>query len=107
MSKPKEFSWMTKDKLMTYTFVALVVIAAITAILMWNVVDYKPSDPPFTDPIGWQLGLTVVLNCLVAVGVAVGIDALFSKLVSDSKLNLMSAAVFGMIVALSYSIGIP
>jgi len=98
---------MTKDKLMTYTFVALVVIAAITAILLWNIVDYKPSDPPFTQPLGWQLGLTVVLNCLVAVGVAVGVDVLFSKLAADSKLNIMSAAVFGMIVALSYSIGIP
>ena len=98
---------MTKDKLMMYTLIALVVIAAITSILWWNIVDYKPTNPPFTDAIGWPLGITVIVDCLIAVGVAVGIDALLYKLASDSPLNTMSAAVFGMIVALSYSLAIP
>ena len=42
-SKPKDYSWMTKDKLMTYTFVALLVIAAITSI-MWFGVYAKDQD---------------------------------------------------------------
>ncbi len=36
-----------------------------------------------------------------------GIDALLYKVTSDSPLNTMSAAVFGMIVALSYTLGVP
>ncbi len=107
MSKPKEYSHMTKDKLMMYTLIALVIIAAVTTILWWNIIDYKPTNPPFTDAIGWPLGLAVIGNCLIAVGVAVGIDALLYKLTADSPLNTMSAAVFGMIVALSYSLAIP
>ena len=103
MSKPKEYSWMTKDKLMTYTFIALVVIAIVTAIL-WSPVT--PFDP-LTNATFMNLGLTVVLNCIIAVGVAVGIDALLYKAASDSPLNTMSAAVFGMIVALSYTLGVP
>ena len=35
MSKPKEYSSMTKDKLMTYTFVSLLIITVITAVL-WS-----------------------------------------------------------------------
>ncbi len=54
-----------------------------------------------------NLGLTVVINCIIAVGIAVGIDALLYKVASDSPLNTMSAAVFGMIVALSYTLGVP
>ncbi len=107
MSKPKEFSHMTKDKLMMYTLIALVIIAAVTTILWWNIIDYKPTNPPFTEQLGWSLGWAVIGNCLIAVGVAVGIDALLYKLTEDSPLNTMSAAVFGMIVALSYSLAIP
>jgi electron transport complex protein RnfD len=103
MSKPKEYSWMTKDKLMTYTFVALVILAVITTILWWGVVtkDVKGAV------VGWQYGYAVIGNCLIAVAIAVGIDALLHKTASDSPLNTMSAAVFGLIVALSYTIGIP
>ena len=54
-----------------------------------------------------NFGLTAALNCIIAVGIAVGVDALLYKTASDSPLNTMSAAVFGMIVALSYSLGVP
>lgn len=97
MSKPKEYSSMTKDKLMTYTFVALLVLAVIAAV-MWM---------PVTVPSGWNLGLTVAIVSVIAVGVAVGADALLHKVAVDSPLNTMSAAVFGLIVALSYSLGVP
>jgi Na+-translocating ferredoxin:NAD+ oxidoreductase subunit D len=103
MSKPKEYSSMTKDKLMLYTFVALIALTIVSSVLWSGVV----TGTLITTPSGWNLGLTVVICALIAVGVAVGIDALFYKLVSDSPLNLMSAAVFGLIVALSYSLGIP
>ncbi len=97
MSKPKEYSSMTKDKLMTYTFVALLILAVISAI-MWS---------PITEPSGWNLGLSVAIISIIAVGIAVGTDVLLNKLASDSPLNIMSAAVFGLIVALSYSLGAP
>jgi electron transport complex protein RnfD len=103
MSKPKEYSYMTKDKLMTYTFVALVILAIITTVMWWGVVTKDPSG----NVVGWQYGYAVILNCVIAVAVAVGIDALLYKVASDSPLNIMSAAVFGMIVALSYTVGIP
>ena len=86
MSKPKEYSWMTKDKLMAYTAVALVVLVALSVI-------------PF--------GYTSILIALVTVGVAVGIDALFSKIAADAQPNYLSAAVFGLIVACSYTLGLP
>jgi Na+-translocating ferredoxin:NAD+ oxidoreductase RnfD subunit/NAD-dependent dihydropyrimidine dehydrogenase PreA subunit len=104
MSKPKEYSWMTKDKLMTYTFGALAILAAITIILWWNV---YALDVATLQPIGMQYGLTVLINCLIAVGIAIGIDVLLYKVASDSPLNIMSAAVFGLIVSLSYTIGLP
>jgi Na+-translocating ferredoxin:NAD+ oxidoreductase RnfD subunit/Pyruvate/2-oxoacid:ferredoxin oxidoreductase delta subunit len=102
MSKPKEYSSMTKDKLMTYTFVALVVIAIVTAV-MWSQITVTHID----GSLGWNLGLTVALSALISVGVAVGIDAFLHKVASDSPLNLMSAAVFGLIVTLSYTFGVP
>ena len=95
---------MTKDKLMTYTFGALAIIAAITVVMWW---DVYALDVMTMEPIGWHYGLTVLVNCLIAVGIAVGIDALLYKVTADSPLNLMSAAVFGMIVSLSYSVGEP
>lgn len=107
MSKPKDYSWMTKDKLMTYTFGALAIIAAITIILWWNVQAYTYISGGTLAPIGMSYGLTVLINCLIAIGIAVGIDALLYKVASDSPLNIMSAAVFGLIVSLSYTIGEP
>jgi electron transport complex protein RnfD len=86
MSKPKEYSWMTKDKLMLYTFIALAVLVGISII---------------------SFGYTSLIVALVAVAVAIGIDALFSRITADSKLNLMSAAVFGLVVACSYTLGLP
>ena len=103
MSKLKEYSTMTKDKLMTYTFIALLILAIITAVI-WS--QATPIDT-VTHKSLMNLGLTVVIDCIIAVGIAVGIDALLYKVASDSPLNTMSAAVFGMIVALSYSLGIP
>ncbi len=82
---------------MTYTFVALLILDVV-AIGLWS---------PITEPSGWNLGLTVAIVSLIAVGVAVGVDALLYKLTADSPLNTMSAAVFGLIVTLSYSLGAP
>ncbi len=88
---------MSKNRLMLYTFVALLILDVV-AIAMWS---------PITEPSGWNLGLTVGIVSLIAVGVAVGTDALLYKLAADSPLNTMSAAVFGLIVTLSYSLGAP
>ncbi len=107
VSKPKEYSWMTKDKLMFYTFVALAIIAATTIALWWNVTTVSYAADWTMVPTGMAYGLTLLISCLIAVGVAVGIDVLLNKLASDSSLNLMSAAVFGLVVALSYSYGEP
>lgn len=104
MSKPQEYSLMTKDKLMIYTFAALAIIAAVTTILWW---DVHAIDAATGNQIGWNYGLTVLINSLIAVGLAVGIDILLAKTASDSPLNLWSAAVFGMIVSLCYTIGEP
>jgi Na+-translocating ferredoxin:NAD+ oxidoreductase RnfD subunit len=104
MSKPKEYSSMTKDKLMTCTFVALLAITIVSAILWWPVTPTNSAEK-FTSPI--NLGLTVILCALIAIGVSVGIDVLFHKLISDSPYNIMSAAVFGLIVTDSYTLGIP
>jgi len=87
MSKPKEYSWMTKNKLMTYTFVALVILAGISAISFWP---------------------TSIIISVIAVAVAVGLDYLLSTVMKARGLqNTLSAAVFGLIVALSYSLGLP
>jgi len=87
MSKPKEYSWMTKDKLMTYTFVALAILAAVSAISWWP---------------------TSIITSLIAVVIAIAIDYLLSIVMKDKgPLNTMSAAVFGLVVALSYSLGTP
>jgi Na+-translocating ferredoxin:NAD+ oxidoreductase RnfD subunit/predicted flap endonuclease-1-like 5' DNA nuclease/NAD-dependent dihydropyrimidine dehydrogenase PreA subunit len=86
MSKPKEYSPMTKDKLMLYTFAALAVLTAISVL---------------------AFGYNSLIVALISVGVAVAIDFLLSKVAADSPLNLMSAAVFGLIVALSYTLGLP
>ncbi len=97
MSKPKEYSWMTKDKLMTYTFFALLILTIITAAL-WSQ-EKTPS--------GWNLGVTLAINAVIAVGLAVGLDAFLNKITADSPLNLLSAAVFGLIVTDCYVLGVP
>jgi electron transport complex protein RnfD len=87
MSKLKEYSWMTKNKLMTYTFGALVILACISAISFWP---------------------TSIIISVIAVSVAVALDYLLSKVMkTKGPVNMMSAAVFGLIVALSYSLGLP
>ncbi len=97
MSKAKEYSWMTKDKMMTYTLIALAILAAVTAALWW----------PITQQ-GWSLGLTLLISCLISVVVAVALDYMLSLAMKDKgPVNTTSAAVFGLIVALSYSYGIP
>jgi coenzyme F420-reducing hydrogenase beta subunit/Na+-translocating ferredoxin:NAD+ oxidoreductase RnfD subunit len=77
---------MTKDQLMQYTFVALFFIA----LLSYNI-----------------FGLESLVISLVSVGVAIACDLLMSKLLgSRGQGNMMSAVVFGLIVALSYSLGV-
>ena len=97
MSKPREYSWMTKDKLMIYTFFSLLILTVVTAAL-WST-EKTPS--------GWNLGLTLAINAIIAVGIAVGLDAFLHKITADSQLNLMSAAVFGLIVTDCYTLGVP
>ena len=104
MSKVKEYASMTKDKLMIFTFIALLALAIITIISWWGIVAI---DVMTGEEMGWSLGLTLLGSVLIAVGIAVGIDVLISKVTVDSPLNLMSSAVFGLIVALSYSLGLP
>ncbi len=101
---------MSKNRLMQYTFIALLIITVVSAILWWPVTSPTSAQiSSFKLTNVWQmpLGLIVLINALIAVGVAVGLDALLHVLVSDSKLNLWSAAVFGLIVTLSYSLGVP
>jgi electron transport complex protein RnfD len=86
MPKVKEYSAMTKDKLMLYTFIALLVLVGVSY-------------------FSW--GITPLILSAIAVLVAVGIDFLIAKVAVDSEVNTMSAAVFGLIVALSYSLGLP
>jgi coenzyme F420-reducing hydrogenase beta subunit/Na+-translocating ferredoxin:NAD+ oxidoreductase RnfD subunit len=87
MSKPKEYSWMTKDKLMTYTFIALLILVGVSALSWWP---------------------TSIIVSIIAVVIAVALDYLLSLgMKNRGPLNTMSAAVFGLIVALSYSLGTP
>ena len=87
MSKPKEYAWMTKNRLMTYTFVALTVLTGVSVISYWP---------------------TSIIDSLIAVAVAVALDYLLSRVTKAmGPTNTMSAAVFGLIVALIYSLGIP
>ena len=78
---------MTKDLLMTYTLIALFVIAFLSY---------------------FAFGLPSLVISLVSVGVAVGCDFLLSMVMgSKGPKNTTSAAVFGLIVAMSYSLGLP
>jgi Na+-translocating ferredoxin:NAD+ oxidoreductase RnfD subunit len=101
---------MSKTRIMQYTFAALLVITVVSAILWWAVPC--PTDAQlqiYTSVKAWQmpLGAILLIDALVALGVAVGIDVLFHKIVSDSESNLWSSAVFALIVTLSFSLGIP
>jgi electron transport complex protein RnfD len=77
---------MTKDLLMEYVFVALLILVGVSY-------------------FSW--GVTSLITSAIAVLVAVALDYLLFKVAADSPLNTMSAAVFGLIVALSYSLGVP
>lgn len=78
---------MTKDKLMAYTFIALVILVTVSAIAWWP---------------------TSIIASIIAVSVAVVLDYLLSLIMKDKgPINTMSAAVFGLIVALSYTLATP
>jgi len=78
---------MTKDLMMQYTLVALFAIAFLSYFVF---------------------GLPSLVITLISVGVAVGCDFLLAKVMgSKGPKNTMSAAVFGLIVAMSYSLGLP
>ncbi len=78
---------MTKNLLMQYTLIALFFIAFLSYFVF---------------------GLDSLLISLISVGVAVGCDFLLSIVMgSKGPKNTMSAAVFGLIVAMSYSLGLP
>jgi electron transport complex protein RnfD len=101
---------MSKNRLMQYTFTALLAITIITAILWWSTTTPTNSQIAGLKLTGiWQmpLGEIVLINALIAIGIAVGADTLISKVSSDAQMNIWSAAVFGLIVTLSYSLGIP
>jgi coenzyme F420-reducing hydrogenase beta subunit/Na+-translocating ferredoxin:NAD+ oxidoreductase RnfD subunit len=78
---------MTKDLLMKYTFIALSIIAILSYI---------------------TFGFESILISIISVLVAVACDFLLSMVMgSKGPKNTMSAAVFGLIVAMSYSLGLP
>jgi coenzyme F420-reducing hydrogenase beta subunit/Na+-translocating ferredoxin:NAD+ oxidoreductase RnfD subunit len=78
---------MTKDLLMKYTFIALLIIAVLSYI---------------------TFGFESILISIISVLVAVACDFLLSMVMgSKGPKNTMSAAVFGLIVAMSYSLGLP
>ena len=87
VSIPKENPAMTKDTLMKYTLVALVVLVGVSALSWWP---------------------TSIILAVIAVAVAVGMDYALSLLMkTKAPLNTLSAAVFGLIVALSYTLSNP
>ncbi len=76
---------MTKDLLMKYTFIALSIIVAVSFI---------------------SFGFDSIIIAVISVLVAIVCDYLLSLIMGKKgPLNTMSAAVFGLIVALSYSLG--
>jgi Na+-translocating ferredoxin:NAD+ oxidoreductase subunit D len=87
MSEPKAYSWMTKEVLMKYTLVALCILVGVS-VLSW--------------------GLVPIVLSAVSVLVALSIDYFLSRVVrSKWSWSPTSAAVIGLMVALSYSLGIP
>jgi len=76
---------MTKDLLMKYTFIALCILAAVSFI---------------------SFGFDSIIIAVISVLVAVVCDYLLSLVMGKrGPLDTMSAAVFGLIVAMSYSLG--
>lgn len=109
-SAPHITGTMSKTRLMQYTFGALIAITIITAILWWPVMcptSAQISALNLKNVWSLPLGSLVLINALIAMGVAVGVDVLFHKLVSDSEKNYWSSAVFALIVTLSFTLGIP
>ncbi|XHH07956.1 MAG: RnfABCDGE type electron transport complex subunit D [Candidatus Bathyarchaeia archaeon] len=101
---------MSKTRVMTYTFAALMALTIITAVVWWPVqtpTEMQAAYFGLTNPMILPLGAIVLINALIAVGVAVLSDVVIGKAAADSEYNIMSAAVFGLIVTLSYSIGVP
>ncbi len=87
VSKPKEKSPMTKNILMKYTLVALVILVGVSALSWWP---------------------TSVILAVIAVAIAVGTDYLLSLVMkTKGPMNTLSAVVFGLIVALSYTLSNP
>ncbi|MFX0200128.1 MAG: RnfABCDGE type electron transport complex subunit D [Candidatus Hodarchaeota archaeon] len=78
---------MTKDLLMKCTFVALCIIAAVSYL---------------------SYGFDSIIISAISVLIAVTCDYLLSLIMKEKgPLNTNSAAVFGLIVAMSYSLGLP
>jgi len=88
---------MSKTRMMQYTFFAILAVTIVSAAL-WSQV---------TTPSGWNLGLTIGVGALIAVGIAVLVDLGIGKLASDSEVNTWSAAVFGLIVINCFTLGYP
>src|SRR3990172_8918224 len=88
---------MSKNRMMQYTFFAILAVTIVSAAL-WSQV---------TTPSGWNLGLTIGVGALIAVGIAVLVDLLIGKVTSDSEINTWSAAVFGLIVINCFTLGFP
>jgi Na+-translocating ferredoxin:NAD+ oxidoreductase subunit D len=88
---------MTKNRMMQYTFLAILAVTIVSAALLSQV----------TTPSGWNLGVTVAIGALIAVGIAVLIDLGIGKWAADSEVNTWSAAVFGLIVINCFTLGFP
>lgn len=94
---PHVHGTMTKNRIMQYTFFAILATIVVSAAL-WSQV---------TTPSGWNLGATVAICALISVGIAVLVDFLIGKVATDSEVNTWSAAVFGLIVTGCFSLGFP
>jgi len=110
---PQITGTMSKTRVMTYTFAALMAITIITAALWWPVMTPTETQmatfaaAELTGFVSMSLGAILLINALIAVGVAVLSDFVIGKAAADSEINTMSAAVFGLIVTLCYSLGLP
>jgi len=72
---------------MLYTFIALVLLLGVSAISWWP---------------------TSIIIAVIAVTLAFGLDFGMAKILkAKAPVNTLSAAVFGLIVALSYTLGVP
>ncbi len=88
---------MTKNRIMQLTFFALLAVTIVSSAVLSQV----------TTPSGWNLGVTAAVGALIAVGIAVVVDLLIGKVAADSEVNTWSAAVFGLIVIDSFTLGFP